>query len=86
MATTRDRMLSCSFCGKNEHQVKKLVAGPATYICDECVVIASRLMRESDAERLGRPWHWLREFVQRLWNRGAARRITLADDHQTVLR
>ncbi len=75
MATTRDRLLSCSFCGKNEHQVKKLVAGPATHICDECVAIAARLMRESDEEKRGGPWHRVREAVQRLWDRSTSRRI-----------
>ena len=80
MAASRDRLLSCSFCGKNEHQVKKLVAGPATYICDECVAIASRLMRESDAEKRGRSWNRMLKLVQRFWNRSAARRIALAED------
>jgi len=31
------KLLCCSFCGKNQHEVRKLVAGPAVYICDECV-------------------------------------------------
>ena len=38
------RSLSCSFCGKNETEVSKLVAGPRVYICGECVKVASRLM------------------------------------------
>ena len=33
------RSLSCSFCNKSQHQVKKLIAGPKVYICDECVDI-----------------------------------------------
>ena len=36
--------LECSFCRKSEHQVRKLVAGPGVYICDECVAIASHIM------------------------------------------
>jgi ATP-dependent Clp protease ATP-binding subunit ClpX len=40
------RKLVCSFCGKNEKQVAKLVAGPRVFICDECVAIASALMRD----------------------------------------
>ncbi len=40
--------LSCSFCGKTEHQVAKLVAGPEVLICDECVQVASRIMRDAD--------------------------------------
>ena len=39
-------MLSCSFCQKTEDQIKKLVAGPDVYICNECVAIAVRLMRD----------------------------------------
>ena len=33
----RDEKLKCSFCGKTQDQVKKLIAGPEVYICDECV-------------------------------------------------
>ena len=38
------RRLRCSFCGKNDSEVSKLVAGPRVYICDKCVAVASRLM------------------------------------------
>ena len=48
-------MLHCSFCRKSEDQVAKLVAGPNVYICDECVVIAARLMQERQS------------FLKRLW-------------------
>ena len=40
------RKLSCSFCGKEETEVRKLVAGAQAYICDECVAIASRIMAD----------------------------------------
>jgi ATP-dependent protease Clp ATPase subunit len=39
-------MLSCSFCGKDESEVAKLVAGPKVFICDECVEAARRIMNE----------------------------------------
>ena len=39
-------MLKCSFCQKPEDQIEKLVAGPDVYICNECVAIAVRLMRD----------------------------------------
>src|SRR5690554_3672733 len=47
--------LKCSFCGKPQEQVKKLVAGPGVYICDECVelcneIIAERLAESGEAE------------------------------------
>jgi hypothetical protein len=51
------KMLQCSFCRKTEDQVAKLVAGPDVYICNECVVVAARLMIEP------------RGFFRRLWDR-----------------
>jgi len=39
--------LRCSFCGKDESQVKKLVAGAKAYICDECVAKADRIVKGS---------------------------------------
>lgn len=41
------RWLHCSFCGKKETEVSKLVAGPHVFICDECVSIAARMMQDS---------------------------------------
>jgi len=39
--------LSCSFCGKNQKQVKKLVAGPGVYICDECIDLCTEIVAEA---------------------------------------
>src|SRR3984957_16045548 len=39
-------LLYCSFCGKNQHEVRKLVAGPAVYICDECVDLCTGIVDE----------------------------------------
>jgi ATP-dependent Clp protease ATP-binding subunit ClpX len=47
--------LFCSFCGKNQKEVKKLIAGPAVYICDECIQLCSEIIdeeKEQDAELL----------------------------------
>jgi ATP-dependent Clp protease ATP-binding subunit ClpX len=47
--------LFCSFCGKNQKEVKKLIAGPAVYICDECIQLCSEIIeeeKEQDAEVL----------------------------------
>lgn len=41
------KLLRCSFCGKDENQVAKLVAGPHAYICDACVAEAKRIMDSS---------------------------------------
>jgi ATP-dependent Clp protease ATP-binding subunit ClpX len=38
--------LKCSFCGKNQEQVRKLVAGPGVYICDECIELCNEIIEE----------------------------------------
>lgn len=43
--------LRCSFCGKTQHQVLKLVAGPGVFICDDCVDLAHRIVEEERAKR-----------------------------------
>jgi ATP-dependent Clp protease ATP-binding subunit ClpX len=42
----KDEFLKCSFCGKSQKQVKKLVAGPGVYICDECVDLCNEIIHE----------------------------------------
>ncbi|MFC0338722.1 ATP-dependent Clp protease ATP-binding subunit ClpX [Kushneria avicenniae] len=57
------KLLYCSFCGKNQNEVRKLIAGPSVYICDECVDLCNDIIREevveseasSDDERLPAP-------------------------------
>ncbi|MEZ5447405.1 MAG: ClpX C4-type zinc finger protein, partial [Gammaproteobacteria bacterium] len=41
-----DRLLYCSFCGKSQHEVRKLIAGPSVFICDECVELCNDIIRE----------------------------------------
>ena len=43
-----DRLLYCSFCGKSQDEVKKLIAGPSVYICNECVVLCKDILVEDD--------------------------------------
>ena len=38
--------LTCSFCGKSQREVKKLIAGPTVYICDECIDLCNDIIRE----------------------------------------
>jgi len=38
----------CSFCGKSEHEVRKLIAGPTVFICDECVELCTDIIRTAD--------------------------------------
>ncbi len=44
----------CSFCGKSEHEVRKLIAGPTVFICDECVVLCMDIIRAADKGVLSR--------------------------------
>ena len=45
-----DRLLYCSFCGKSQHEVRKLIAGPSVFICDECVELCNEIIREEATE------------------------------------
>lgn len=57
------KLLYCSFCGKSQHEVRKLIAGPSVFICDECVDLCNDIIREElqdsettdDSERLPTP-------------------------------
>ena len=44
-------LLKCSFCGKSQKQVKKLIAGPGVYICDECIDLCNEIIEEELADR-----------------------------------
>jgi ATP-dependent Clp protease ATP-binding subunit ClpX len=41
-----DKLLYCSFCGKSQHEVRKLIAGPAVYVCDECVELCNDIIKD----------------------------------------
>jgi ATP-dependent Clp protease ATP-binding subunit ClpX len=71
--STDGKILYCSFCGKSQHEVRKLIAGPSVYICDECVELCNDIIREEleingagDHENLPNPREihtFLNEFV-----------------------
>ena len=44
--------LYCSFCGKSQHEVRKLIAGPTVFICDECVELCMDIIREENKNTL----------------------------------
>ena len=46
-----DKLLYCSFCGKSQHEVRKLIAGPSVYVCDECVELCNDIIREEVREK-----------------------------------
>ncbi|HET8551789.1 MAG TPA: ATP-dependent Clp protease ATP-binding subunit ClpX [Gammaproteobacteria bacterium] len=45
------KLLYCSFCGKSQHEVRKLIAGPSVFVCDECVELCNDIIREEMAEQ-----------------------------------
>jgi ATP-dependent Clp protease ATP-binding subunit ClpX len=49
-------LLKCSFCGKSQKQVKKLIAGPGVYICDECIDLCNEIIEEELAEPAELKW------------------------------
>ena len=60
------KLLYCSFCGKSQHEVRKLIAGPSVFICDECVELCNDIIREevdeSDTESEGIQLHTHSEY------------------------
>jgi len=46
-----NKLLYCSFCGKSQHEVRKLIAGPSVFICDECVELCNDIIREEMQEQ-----------------------------------
>src|SRR5690625_367409 len=68
-STDKGKILYCSFCGKSQHEVRKLIAGPSVYICDECVDLCNDIIREeleaaveTESESLPTP-HEIHEFL-----------------------
>ena len=45
-------ILYCSFCGKSQHEVRKLIAGPTVFICDECVELCMDIIKEENKSSL----------------------------------
>ncbi len=45
-----EKLLYCSFCGKSQHEVRKLIAGPSVYVCDECVELCNDIIRDELSE------------------------------------
>jgi len=50
MSTNNKNILYCSFCGKSQHEVRKLIAGPTVFICDECVELCMDIIKEESKE------------------------------------
>src|SRR6266480_865526 len=84
--TDSNEQLLCSFCGKSQRQVKKLIAGPGVYICDECIDLCNEIIDEEltapptfELENLPKPkeiWEVLNEYV--VGQEGAKRALSVA--------
>ena len=61
-------LLKCSFCGKSQKQVKKLIAGPGVYICDECIDLCNEIIEEELSESSDLKWDELPKPIERLHN------------------
>ena len=48
-SSSGEKLLYCSFCGKSQHEVKKLIAGPSVFICDECIDLCNDIIRDEAA-------------------------------------
>jgi ATP-dependent Clp protease ATP-binding subunit ClpX len=49
-SSSGEKLLYCSFCGKSQHEVKKLIAGPSVFICDECIDLCNDIIRDEVSE------------------------------------
>jgi ATP-dependent Clp protease ATP-binding subunit ClpX len=45
-STSSEKTLYCSFCGKSQHEVRKLIAGPSVFVCDECIELCNEIIRD----------------------------------------
>jgi len=79
----RDGYLKCSFCGKTQKEVRKLIAGPGVYICDECVtlcgeIIADEIEKEEklpDGRQLPRPWEIKKQLDEHVIGQELAKKV-----------
>jgi len=77
------KLLYCSFCGKSQHEVRKLIAGPSVFICDECVELCNDIIREeiqevaqdSDSNKLPTPREINDILEQYVIGQNAAKRV-----------
>ena len=56
--SSSEKILYCSFCGKSQHEVKKLIAGPSVFICDECIDLCNDIIRDevaAESDQSSRP-------------------------------
>ena len=71
--TDSKNTLYCSFCGKSQHEVRKLIAGPTVFICDECVELCMDIIRE---ENKSARWSSRATACRRRWRFAPSSTIT----------
>ena len=52
MANKKTKLPACSFCGKSKDEVRKLISGPAVFVCNECVVLCNEIIKEDDKKQV----------------------------------
>jgi ATP-dependent protease Clp ATPase subunit len=52
-------LIHCSFCGKSQHEVRTVIAGPDVFICNECVAFCNKILRH-----VSKPRRWLRSLLR----------------------
>ena len=78
-----DGYLRCSFCGKTQKEVRKLIAGPGTYICDECVSLCSEIIADEmekeeklpDGKSLPKPWELRKQLDEYVIGQELAKKV-----------
>ena len=73
------KLLYCSFCGKSQHEVRKLIAGPSVFVCDECVELCNDIIREELEEKQERSRDELAHLVLALAAERAIEQFFSAD-------
>ena len=83
MEKSKDGYLRCSFCGKTQKEVRKLIAGPGTYICDECVTLCSEIIADEmekeerlpDGKELPKPWELKKQLEDYVIGQEKAKKV-----------
>ena len=71
--SSSEKTLYCSFCGKSQHEVKKLIAGPSVFVCDECIELCNEIIRdELPATTEGKDAKTIKELAEHLTAHGCA--------------